>query len=237
MTDQEFDELLLKALVQAASEDARETELLDASAWVPSPAYCRWEENFLNSEKRQRRRRRCLRNAACLLLVAVVGATALLGINPTVRADFVRWVKEISPAQVHYQFQGEARADGLPVCRLTWLPEGYEETEHELEKNAQVALTTYCNDEEQIIHFSYFTIQDGIAMVMNTAGQECTSVQVSGNEGELYLGEDPEHASKLTWTDEDANLFFHLSGFVTEEQLMKMAESLTIEENGEQMGG
>lgn len=231
MTDQEFDELLLKALVQAAGEDAGESEQPDASDWIPSPAYLRWEENFFNFKKLRRRRKRYLRNAACLLLVAVVGATALLGMNPTVRADFVRWVKEISPAQVHYQFQGEAREDGLPICRLTWLPEGYEETEQEREKDFQIALTTYRNGEDQIIHFSYFTIQDGTAMVMNTEGQECTAVQINGNAGELYLGEDPEHVSELTWADEEANLFFNLSGFITGDQLMKMAESLTMEES------
>ena len=85
--------------------------------------------------------------------MALVSGTWLT-VDAEARAAFFAWVREQYEAFVEYRFIGEAPQENEIVdYELTWLPEGYSETESHI--LAGSSITIYKNESGRIIQFSY----------------------------------------------------------------------------------
>lgn len=97
MTDQELDQMMRRALLDATAQEA---EALPQEPPELSPRHGRSMRAMLRDPlawARSRRRpalRTAARHAAAVLLVLVLSAAVLVTVSPQVRADITRWVAE-----------------------------------------------------------------------------------------------------------------------------------------------
>lgn len=132
MTDQKLDQMLRRALLDAAAQEA---EALPQEPPELSPRHGRSMRAMLRDPlawARSRRRpalRTAVRHAAAVLLVLVLSAAVLVTVSPQVQADITRWVAEQTGNVLDFQFRGDSPAQPIPQYQITALPEGYVETE------------------------------------------------------------------------------------------------------------
>jgi hypothetical protein len=111
--------------------------------------------------------------------------------------------------------------------RPTWVPEGYERFDEEPGARGSIA---YRNQENEQIHFRKHPYTTGTfpqIWISMTEGDMEKQVLVNGQPADLYLA--PEGGiSFLLWADEDFQSAFMLNGPLTEEEIIRMAESLQI---------
>lgn len=109
MTDQELDQMMRRALLDAAAQEA---EALPQEPPELSPRHGRSMRAMLRDPlawARSRRRpalRTAARHAAAVLLVLVLSAAVLVTVSPQVQADITRWV-----------VRADRKRPGLPVPR------------------------------------------------------------------------------------------------------------------------
>lgn len=164
---------------------------------------------------------RAARQAAACFLALLVLSGVWLGVDTEARAAFFRWVREVLPTQIVYQFAGQPTACG--VYRPAWVPEGYEEVD------SWEGIVIYVNAQGKNLSLQYGPMQEGSALyVTDTDKTVLTSVDVNGIPGEFYLSTDPHISNSLLWLDEDAGMFFTISGFPEEDDILHMAESVYL---------
>lgn len=140
MTDQKLDQMLRRALLDAAAQEA---EALPQEPPELSPRHGRSMRAMLRDPlawARSRRRpalRTAVRHAAAVLLVLVLSAAVLVTVSPQVQADITRWVAEQTGNVLDFQFRGDSppspfRNIRSPPCRrdmwkrsgqMHWMPE------------------------------------------------------------------------------------------------------------------
>ena len=108
----------------------------------------------------QRRRKRALRAAACLLLVSIASASAILAASPQARASVWRWAAQAFDKSIAYRFNGESETPELPDLQLSVIPEGYEYTDTIENENRRVLLYTRIWRQDNIYSSSYNLMQD-----------------------------------------------------------------------------
>ena len=53
-----------------------------------------------------------------------------------------------------------------------------------------------------------------------------SDIIVNGHAGQLFIAQDSNQGSAITWVDENQNLQFTIDGFADRESLLNMAESV-----------
>ena len=232
MGEAEFDGLLRRALMQAATEDHAEA-LARSDDPSFSPRYLRERMRLLADPwgwQRKRARpvwRRALRAAACILLVCVLSLAAVLTASPTARARFVNWVTEWSEQYIAYRFRGEPAArEEMPAYTIGALPEGYKETER-LVTPAMVNVT-YENPEGLRIYLDYMYMEQGGMFYTYMEDMEVKEITFQGCPGQFYESLDPQQSNSIVWMDEETNLSFTIDAFATEQELLHIAESIYL---------
>ena len=168
---------------------------------------------------------RTLRQAAACFLALLVLGGAYLGADSQARAGFLRWVRQVYQTQIVYRFAGEAEESG--VYRPGWVPEGY--TEWKVSEGA-VVTAYYVNTDEEIMDFSYGPMQEGAAIAITDTDQAIIKpLEINGFSGTLYLSAEPALSNALIWMDEEKGMFFGISGFLDESDMLHMAESVYLE--------
>lgn len=168
---------------------------------------------------------RTLRQAAACFLALLVLGGAYLGADSQARAGFLRWGRQVYQTQIVYRFAGEAAESG--VYRPGWVPEGYMEW-----KVSEGAVVTayYVNTDEEIMDFSYGPMQEGAAIAITDTDQAIIKpLEINGFSGTLYLSAEPALSNALIWMDEEKGMFFGISGFLDESDMLHMAESAYLE--------
>lgn len=164
------------------------------------------------------------RRAAGLFLASLLGASAWLAVDTDARASFFQWVREVYQTHIVYRFAGEVVGEDLPVYRPAWVPEGYEEVA------TTDGMIIYCSDQtNRTADFTYGPMQEGSALyVVDTDKAIIKDVEVNGLPGEFYLSTDTTISNSLLWMDESLNQCFSISGFLTESDMLHMAESISL---------
>ena len=130
MTDQELDQMLRRALLDAAAQEA---EALPQEPPELSPRHGRsmramlrdplaWARSRRRPALRTAARHAAARHAAAVLLVLVLSAAVLVTVSPQVQADITRWVAEQTGNVLDFQFRGDSppspfRNIRSPPCR------------------------------------------------------------------------------------------------------------------------
>ena len=119
----------------------------------------------------------------------------------------------------------------LPRYEPTWLPEGYELTETDISILGRTAIYTH-KSTDRIIVCDYSDKATFNGFEVDGMGYEIVSETVSSNGKEYffaYSGRDKEF-TKTSFIDEQSNLVYTLSGYLTREESLKILKSIIITE-------
>lgn len=220
-----------KELEQAAAATARAM----LSALPPaqeerlcSPEFQKSMTALLRRERRRTASRRRTRWAAVLALVCLAGVTVWTASQAHAGGGASSWVRQNFQNSVVYSFSGAASDQALPSYRLSWLPEGYQETQRYTHQS--VVSIVYQTSLKETLVFTYLHIQKNSAAMLPFAQGDCICeiVEIAGQEADLYLPLAEEESAALMWVEED--ILFSLSGRLTEWELMQAAESVLVKE-------
>lgn len=230
MTDQELDQMMRRALLDAAAQEA---EALPQEPPELSPRHGRSMRAMLRDPLAWARSRRrpalhtAARHAAAVLLVLVLSAAVLVTVSPRARADITRWVAEQTGNVLDFQFRGDSPAQPIPQYQITALPEGYVETERTT--NDWITHVEYTCADKNWITFSYVYMHDGASTGFSLSdGDKVQDVTVGNLPGKLILAQDPEVKNALIWIDSAQNLQFSIIADVDESVIIAMAESISL---------
>ena len=109
-----------------------------------------------------------------------------------------------------------------------WLPEGSEYVTTIEEIGGEILI--YTNENDALIRFSYSTDVKGVTYI---DGVEYTqkSVTVNGCAGTIYLAPSEEQTNSIIWTDDSIPVIFFFAADCSEEDLIKVAESVKLVED------
>lgn len=234
MTDEELDALMRHILIDSIKIDSAEED--DAVNFEPSFQYQRQVKAMLKDPLSWARRKSrpiwktVMQRVAMILLVISLGFATLMVTSPTARAVFIRWVTEWYETHITYRYAGEDILGIIPRYEITGLPEGY--FEYEREETTSYTQIIYRNsDNRDRIRLSYIRMQQGSATDFVIEDVEVITVTVNGMVGELYVSMDFEtEDSTVTWTDEETNLQFIVDAPFGEKEILRIAESVFLEE-------
>ena len=170
-----------------------------------------------------------LHAAACLLLALLLSGCAVLAVSPEAREVFAGWVREVYENAFVYRFYGEEQGDRELLqetetfYRPSWVPEGYRII-HATEGDG-VTFFVYRDDSGAQISFACIE-SGGAVQVTGDNGAVYQKVRVNGRSADLYMDRDPEEANVLVWTDASGESIFSITGVLSGEELVKIAESL-----------
>ena len=235
MTDQELDQMMRRALLDAAAQEA---EALPQEPPELSPRHGRsmramlrdplaWARSRRRPALRTAARHAAARHAAAVLLVLVLSAAVLVTVSPQVRADITRWVAEQTGNVLDFQFRGDSPAQPIPQYQITALPEGYVETERTDALDA--GNVTYKNSDGDTILLDYAYMQDGALhrIILNDT-DTMSDIRVSGMPGKLILSTEEKNFNRILWIDAAQNLQFTISAAAEESVIIAMAESISL---------
>lgn len=165
---------------------------------------------------------------AGFLLVFLVSASLWLTLDTNSRAIFFDWIEEQYGRFQHYFFVDD-ETRGLPAdgdYRLGWVPEGYEESEV-LENRAGV-IVIYSNLDGQILRLEYQESSEA-NLFLDIENCEHKSVEIHGQQAEMYLSTSSDDASTIVYINDSVGTLFTITGFLTEEELIKIADNISIQ--------
>ena len=235
MTDQELDQMMRRALLDAAAQEA---EALPQEPPELSPRHGRsmramlrdplaWARSRRRPALRTAARHAAARHAAAVLLVLVLSAAVLVTVSPQVRADITRWVAKQTGNVLDFQFRGDSPAQPIPQYQITALPEGYVETER---TDAFAAgNVTYKNSDGDMILLSYTYMHDGAhdGFILDNT-DTMSDIRVSGMPGKLILSTEEKSFDCILWIDAAQNLQFTITAAAEESVIIAMAESISL---------
>jgi hypothetical protein len=232
MTDYASDQLLKKVLLDAVAEEYA-AELNSTEKVTTSLQFQHQMEQMLtnpNAWAKRRKRplwRKCLHIAAMFVLVCSLTLGTIVIASPTARAAVVEWVVEWYETHVVYRFFSSSDSEDMPRYDITALPSGYDSV-GEINKLTESVVIRYRNKEEMIIYFEYAHTGSGSALIVKTENMEISEVKVNGYNGYLYLSSDSQESNAIIWYDEREKIQFLIDGFVNKEELLKMANSISL---------
>lgn len=235
MTDQELDQMMRRALLDATAQEA---EALPQEPPELSPRHGRsmramlrdplaWARSRRRPALRTAARHAAARHAAAVLLVLVLSAAVLVTVSPQVRADITRWVAEQTGNVLDFQFRGDSPAQPIPQYQITALPEGYVETERTDALDA--GNVTYKNSDGDMILLDYAYMQDGALhrIILNDT-DTMSDIRVSGMPGKLIISTEEKSFDCILWIDAAQNLQFTITAVAEESVIIAMAESVSL---------
>lgn len=219
------DEMLQKAAHEAA---------LKLNSELPKPSECKHEfskrfERKMQKIVRQTRHPylyRILQTAACLLLIVTLSFGSVLVVSVEARAAVWGWIEEIRDRFIVYFVDDDSVTTPAKVeYQLGWLPEGYG-LQEEVEKLSG-KLLLYSNSSSQQLTFSY--VEQSKDTMFSAEGVEYIQhhPKVNGVVADVYLAPDENESNAIVWVDPKTETLLYITGYVTEEDLIQMAESVT----------
>ena len=172
---------------------------------------------------------RVLRTAAGLLLVLSLTAGAVLWASPAARvwaAELARMLMVWTDVSADFLFHGgDAAETDLSCWRPTWLPEGYEEVE--VWAPGGIYKITYENAEGQSLTLRCISPNTS-AVSMDNEHSDYSEITINGSKAYLLVSNAEGWQSSLIWTNEENSVMFILRGYISAEDLIRMAESVRI---------
>lgn len=227
----EWDERLRAAILEAARLDGEADFAALSGEPDFSQDYLRERERLLHdpfryAKRRSRSRRKAvLWYAACALVTLCLSAALVLATNPAARAWVVRMWSTWRPEYTEYQFQGDGTEPApLGVWRPTYVPEGY--TVWKVAPGKGLYSIYYANKEGTLLSLTYLHLNGQGSILLDNEHSTLHPAKVNGQNADLYAAVEPDDPSTVIWVDAGAEVVFSLSGVLSEEELLYMAESI-----------
>ena len=124
-----------------------------------------------------------------------------------------------------YRFSGKTESPiEHHVYRLAWLPDGYAEF-MAIEENRGITVL-YKNEEGKRLRFSSIYDPNTTEWYIDTSNTIQSKVKINGLTADLFTATNDETASIVMWIDSNENMAFYVSAFLSEEELIRAAESI-----------
>lgn len=154
-----------------------------------------------------------------LIVTSLIFGTLLL--NPEVRAEINRVIIEFFDEYFSIRFPGAILVEPSRWI-VTYVPPEY--GDQEIIEMGPFQSVRYFNQSGEKISFDATLISDGVTMGIDNENHEKTYIKVQGVEALLLLTDNPGKHNGLLWQRE--GYFFEIWGFLDQETLIKMAESV-----------
>ena len=169
---------------------------------------------------------RTLKRVAIFLLTLLIAGTVWLSLDTDARAAVFGWFSDISDNYFDYHHKGvTGDISGSADYRPSWIPEGYSEESVRLFNDKTTVL--YKNNDGKLLRFSYVITNKEYNWSFDISKGYTQSCHVSNYEATLFISEDDDVASAITWIDSKDTAFF-LTGFITDADLIRIAESVSV---------
>lgn len=236
------DDMLVRAVFEA------DTAILNM---LPDPSTC--SHNFSLSFQRKMNRLihkvkhlvvyQVLRRVACIFIAFLLAACMFLTFNSKVRATVIDWIEERFNEFYHYFFVGEdsithpelnithnvgdsSDMSGEKAYYLGWVPDGYVLMDSFETPGGETYI--YVNSSTQILQFAYL-YGDSTSSVFTGKGEyEQKYISDGSLQAEILLSVDKSDSNVISWKSADGNVLFNIIAFVEEQDLVKMARSLSV---------
>lgn len=228
-TDIRFGEQELQAAAKRVAESMLEG-LPDAEACDHdfSEGFRRKMEALLRRQRRRSVQHTVWRYAAALLLTVTLTFGAVMAVSPQARAAVVQWVRTVYENSIVYRFFNPAPQGALPRYELTWLPEGFTETDAYVSQHGCGFL--YMNENtEQGIAFDYSSMRDGTATTI-TPEEGCTisHTEINGMLADFYQMANDNETNVLVLVDEKADIIFTISANIDKDSIFNIAKGMIL---------
>lgn len=226
------DYILRDIFLDAAAEEYAD-ELASTEQIATSQHFQNQIDKLLNKSRKWAERhrkplwKRCVQSVAVFLLVCALTLGTIMVASPTVRAAVVEWIIEWYDTHIIYRFSGKPVAEVVPKYEITELPSEYV-IPGEVQELIDGRAVTYSNSVGDTIYFEYVHVESGSALMIKTEGIESKEVKVNGHDGYLYLSNDLGESNAVVWYDEQEKIQFMIDGFVEQEDLLKMADNVSL---------
>lgn len=203
---------------------------------LPDPSECvapfEYSQDFLDKMDkliRKVRRRNTVRIAsqrvASVILAVLIGASAWLTVDTEARAAFVSWVREVYEDSFIYRYFGEKPEEGLQEYEIAALPEGYELVTADCTDSMHIKLYQSGDSSMMLIYYQHHDGRTHIVESREEFDCQYKEVFVNGISADYYDLEDDAFANELLWVDEENSVVFHLSAYLGDAEMIRIAES------------
>ncbi|WP_312265468.1 DUF4367 domain-containing protein [Oscillibacter sp.] len=218
------DELLQEAARKVQNAMLNSLPVNDSELPEPSKAF---EEKMLHLMWRMKRReqhRKFLQYAAAWVLAALVGLSGWLTFDSDAQASVSKWIREFSENKVFYRFFATEDRSQISVDYVPqWIPDGY--MMERIETGYATKVILYSNGEKQIIFICNIADSGTEELIMGENFQ-IKEVRIGDSFGDFYEEASAEESNGLTWIDEEAGVVFSITGYLDEETMVQIAESV-----------
>ena len=230
MTDQELDQLMRRVLLDATAQNEQEEN--HTTEFRASNRYQHEIQKMLRDPLPWAKRRgrpiwkKSMLRVAAVFLAVFIGFGGAMAISPTVRAAVTQWITEWYETHIVYRYSGEDIQGEMPQYEIADLPEGYQETSRNI-SSAAVSII-YENEDNDLICLNYTFMQEGAANLIVSEGFQMEDVLINEHEGALFVPDDPQDMSSLTWIDPEENIQFTLNASLPKNDILHIAETVSL---------
>ncbi len=172
---------------------------------------------------------RTLKRIAIVLLTLLIAGTVWISVDADARAAFFGWINDFIDDYFVFHHEEDVTNGIKPAdYRPSWLPNGYSEDSVKVFDNETTV--RYINDSGELIRFSYVITNEETDWFFYTSKGHTQPCRVGDYNATLFISESEDTASSLTWADSD-DVAFHVTGFVSETDLIRIAESVKMTKN------
>lgn len=193
---------------------------------------------------------KALKRAACIFIVFLLSASMFLAFNPEARAAIANWVMERYNEFYHYFFVGETEPEETvetdatgteetyeattvteesTTYSLGWIPDGYDLLTSTETGNKGTLF--YANNSGQILQFMYIKGADGNSLFAGIGEYEQKYITEGDFQAEILFALESDMTNAITWKDDSGDVMFYISGNLSEDELIKMAQNVVSEKN------
>lgn len=196
---------------------------------LPSKEFCSHEfsKHFQNKMKSIARKGnhptlyRCAKYVASFFLILSVGIASFLTFNVEARNKLWNWIITADTYGVTYIFQNRTGVEDIDTdYYLSKLPAGYQEKERFDD------FIVYSNTNNETICFMYDTDSTKGVFWISLEDTKKEIISFNDSEADLYTPLNPRDDSALVWIDPDTDIVFYISGCLSAEELIDLANSV-----------
>ena len=186
-------------------------------------------------KKRRKTVKRGLTGVVSVCLTAAVCMGFWYTVNGQTQAAARVWKREIRGNRSIYSAGYELPDITMPEYELTWIPEGYQQV-HSLPTDGEedryaYSESYYHTEEDDYFFWNVKFLGAHKASVQLSENRTVERLRINGMEGDLYHSDYPEYGfeiSELFWFDNELGIMFQLSGNLTKEEIIAVAESMVV---------
>ncbi|MGN0424270.1 MAG: DUF4367 domain-containing protein [Acetatifactor sp.] len=183
-------------------------------------------------EQNDRRKTHLHRKQFCAVIVACICVLFLwLVVDTGARASVIGWIKNVYEKVIIYHFGGEGERSINTIEMPKWIPEGYVIKEKGQTNFRSYAYYQYVDDLEKGFVVECIVLNSGelnLELLIGTKEYEHQAVSINGCLGELYIFQDDTDTNNLIWVNEKMGVLFNITGTLSGDELLRIAESMPI---------